>query len=384
MAQRGLKLRRRSVSANEENIRRSITKLDTDAVENGMQRLSLRPRGAQNARTRSNTLAANEIKEITSQVREQEGAQGFFGKFLTTLGFRRQTTSEVFDNQERKQGEAKDLEITDNSIYEEIDLQSDHRDFLVHIACYPSTTETDWLPLGGHRAFTLTNLFLIEVFYNDRLATEVLPLAAYLVAVTVSKRKICRNQLEELAVAAVRLASKFESQYCLGPDTTEEFGFVKLNRMERAICRATDFQLHRCSALFFMRIIQKLVEQHTWQWKFAKIANQLAYCQMELATLRPTLLAGVVMRLCCLLVSDDEWPEECYTVLGEPIDDYDEPHAILCRLLLTVRVEDAFAEAYVRFHHTIERALSFRPGWIEEQSAPANRIRMVGNRIFHD
>ncbi|VDN37275.1 unnamed protein product, partial [Cylicostephanus goldi] len=118
----------------------------------------------------------------------------------------------------------------------------------------------DWLPLGGHRAFTLTNLFLIEVFYNDRLATEVLPLAAYLVAVTVSKRKICRNQLEELAVAAVRLASKFESQYGLGPDTTEEFGFVKLNRMERAICRATDFQLHRCGALFFMRIIQKLVE----------------------------------------------------------------------------------------------------------------------------
>ncbi|VDM77714.1 unnamed protein product [Strongylus vulgaris] len=192
-------------------------------------------------------------------------------------------------------------------LFREIDLESDHRDFLVDIAYYPITTATDWLSLGGYRAFTITNLFLIEIFYNDRLATEVLPLSAYLVAVTVSKRKICRDQLEVLSVAAVRLASKIESQYALNPEMCEEFDFSKLNKMERDICRATDFQFHRCSALFFMRIIQKLVERHSWQWKFAKIASQLAGCQMELAMLRPTLLAGVVMRLCCLLVSDDEW-----------------------------------------------------------------------------
>ncbi|VDM75490.1 unnamed protein product, partial [Strongylus vulgaris] len=325
-------------------------------------------------------------------------------------------------------------------LFREIDLESDHRDFLVDIvkyafskqACYPITTATDWLSLGGYRAFTITNLFLIEIFYNDRLATEVLPLSAYLVAMTVSKRKICRDQLEVLSVAAVRLASKIESQYALNPEMA-----LPGKRMVKVvkgilfqICRATDFQLHRCSALFFMRIIQKLVERHSWQWKFAKIASQLACCQMELAMLRPTLLAGVVMRLCCLLVSDDEWrhswqwkfakiasqlaccqmelamlrptllagvvmrlccllvsddewPKECYAILGEPIEDYDEPHAILCRLILTVRVEDAFAEAYVRFHHTIERALSSRPGWIEEQSAAANKIKMLGNHTFH-
>ncbi|ETN82283.1 hypothetical protein NECAME_02020 [Necator americanus] len=123
-------------------------------------------------------------------------------------------------------------------------------------------------------------------------------------------------------------------------------------------------------------------ERYSWQWKFAKFASQLACCQVELATLKPTLLAGVIMRLCCLLISDEDWPHECYSVLGEPVSNYDEPHAILCRLILTARIADEFAEAYARYQTIIEHALSLRPGWIEKQSTAANTVKMAGNLVF--
>ncbi|KAL6741434.1 hypothetical protein Aduo_014691 [Ancylostoma duodenale] len=416
MAQRGLRIRKRSDSMNEANIQRCISNHNNKLKEltDDCEKLSLRPHGKQNCgkRVRANTLGATEIEGLSVQRNEHSGGVGFLEKFLSTLGFRRSAshegTADTIVKEDNVLPEPEEYSLPSDSLLEEkddedtvdylrigvfrsIDLESDHRDFLVDIvkyaftkqAHYPPTTKADWRPLGGHRTFTLTNLFLIEVFYSERLATEVLPLAAYLVAVTVSNCSLRRDQLEELSVAAVRLASKVESQYILSGDILDEFDSRKLDKMERAICRSTDFELLRCSALFFMRILQKLAERHPWQWKFAKFCSQLANCQIELAMLKPCLLAGVVMRLCCLLVSDDEWPEECYSVVGEPISDYDEPHAILCRLILTARVEDAFAETYVRYHHTVEHALSLRPGWMEEQSAPANGVRMMGDLVFN-
>ncbi|EYC21801.1 hypothetical protein Y032_0018g3538 [Ancylostoma ceylanicum] len=419
---------------NEANIQRCTANYNNKLKElsDDCEKLSLRPHGKHNhgKRVRANTLGATEIEGLSVQRHEHSGGVGFLERFLSTLGFRRSAGSEGTGETIAKEdnvlpepeetitrwatlhikvaADQKEYSIPSDSLLEEkddedsvdylrigvfraIDLESDHRDFLVDIvkyaftkqAHYPPTTKADWRPLGGHRTFTLTNLFLIEVFYSERLATEVLPLAAYLVAVTVSKCSLRRDQLEDLGIAAVRLASKIESQYILSGDILDEFDSRKLDKMERAICRSTDFELLRCSALFFMRILQKLAERHPWQWKFAKFCSQLANCQMELAMVKPCLLAGVVMRLCCLLVSDNEWPEECYSVVGEPVSDYDEPHAILCRLILTARVEDDFAEAYVRYHHVVEHALSLRPGWMEEQSALANGVKMVGDRTFN-
>ncbi|KHJ93785.1 cyclin domain protein, partial [Oesophagostomum dentatum] len=275
-----------------------------------------------------------------------------------------------------------------------LDLESEHRDFLVDIVNYGFSKQISLalFSMGAQRPCGSTTAQVsghipshdVEIFYSDRLPTEVLPLTAYLVAVTASKRTLRRDQLENLCIAAMRLATKIESQYLLSEEILADFDLKKLNRMEREICEATEFRLLQCGAIFFMRIIQKLVERHSWQWKFAKFASQLAYCQMELAMLKPALLAGVVMRLCCLLVGDNEWPQECYEVLGEPIEDYDEPHAILCRLILTARVDDVFAEVYVHWHYVVERGLSIRPGWIEEQSKAANHVKMVGDRIFKE
>ncbi|KAK6753531.1 hypothetical protein RB195_012867 [Necator americanus] len=416
MAHRGLQLRKRSDSLNDANIRRCST-IQNDKVgemTEELEKLSLRPerkKGTTN-RGRSNTLQSTEIENLSIQQKnEHPSGSSIFDRFLSTLGFHRTVTIEGARKTATEIENGVILEPVENSLpsdaevekdsddvidyqriglFREIDLESDHADFLIDIvkyafsmqANYPSTTESDWRSLGGYRTFTLTNLFLIEVFYSERFATEVLPLAAYFVSVTVSKRKIRRDQLEDLSVAAIRLASKVESQYSMSTDALIDFDMRKLNRMEREICRATDFHFLRCSALFFMRIIQKLVERYSWQWKFAKFASQLACCQVELATLKPTLLAGVIMRLCCLLISDEDWPHECYSVLGEPISNYDEPHAILCRLILTARIADEFAEAYARYQTIIEHALSLRPGWIEKQSTAANTVKMAGNLVF--
>ncbi|VDP44676.1 unnamed protein product [Heligmosomoides polygyrus] len=228
----------------------------------------------------------------------------------------------------------------------------------------------------------MINLYIIDVFYSQPLPTEVLPLAAYLTAVAVAKCNITKDDLEILSVAAVRLAAKLESQHSLCSDVTDEFDSRRLDRLERQICRATEFRLMLCSALFFMRLLQKLTQKHTWQWKFAKFACQLAYCQIELATLKPSLLAGVVMRLSCLLANDDSWTADCYSVIREDRSEYDLPQAILCRLILTTRRSLEFEESYLRHRHTIDHVVSLRPKWIEEQAELANHIEMLGNHYF--
>ncbi|KAJ1366647.1 hypothetical protein KIN20_027367, partial [Parelaphostrongylus tenuis] len=193
--------------------------------------------------------------------------------------------------------------------------------------------------------------------------------------------KIPRDLLEDLSIAAVRLATKLESQHSLSREILDEFDLRSVNSLERKICRATEFRLLKCSMLFFMRIVHKLVERHSWQWKFAKFASQLACCQIELITLKPALLAGVVMRLTCLLADKDSWPHECYAVLGEPSADYDFPQSVLCRLILTARISDEYMNTYARYLNVVEHAISLRPGWIESQAAAASEVPMLGRKI---
>ncbi|WKY07334.1 hypothetical protein Q1695_007070 [Nippostrongylus brasiliensis] len=283
-----------------------------------------------------------------------------------------------------------DLDYDRIGIFWEMDLQSAHSDFLVDIvrfafsrqACYPPTTEEDWHKLGGHKVFTLTNLYIADVFHCQRLPTEVFPLACYLVAVAVSKMSVMQFELEDLSVAALRLAVKVESQHSLDCDVTSELNPRALDFYEREILQATDFRLLVCTPLFFMRLLQKIVQKQSWQWTFAKFASQLAACQIELATLKPAFLAGVVMRLTCLLANDDTWTSDCYKMIGEDSSAYHLPHAILCRLILSSRLTDQFAESYHRYRHTVDYAISLRPGWMEEQARAANSVKMLGNHVF--
>ncbi|KJH43076.1 cyclin protein [Dictyocaulus viviparus] len=409
MSQKGLHLRKQSESLNETNIRRgSYANVTVNGIADDFQKLTLDHRNEQlpekHARLNNLSTSGNEFATKKSDVRL---GNRLLDKFLSSIGLRRipqpdneNLTQEdavantddnsIFLGKESEKRKAI-IDYHNMGIFWNVDLESSHADFLVDIvryafsaqAFYPSTTKTDWNALGGYRIFTLTNLFIIEIFYNQLLPTEVLPLAAYLVAVTISKYEISRNQLEDLSIAAVRLAAKVESQYTLGKEIVAEFDIRKLNAWERKICRATDFRLLRCSSLFFMRIVQKLVERHSWQWKFAKFASQLACCQIELASLKPSLLAGVVMRLTCFLADEDSWPPECYKILGEDPLDYDFPQSILCRLILTARVNNDFADVYSRYHSVVDHAISIRPGWIEGESAAANEVEMLGNKVFN-
>uniref|UniRef100_A0A158P5S7 Fungal_trans domain-containing protein n=1 Tax=Angiostrongylus cantonensis TaxID=6313 RepID=A0A158P5S7_ANGCA len=382
MSQRGLQLRKRSDSLNETNIRRGSCADGTlNGLTDGFQKftvkwvsilLAYRSKGDReywsfrihNERPTAKhvqVLPVNSMdKKPPIQKDEVRGGYRLLDRFLTSIGFWRSSSldgeillliasnvllryanfseSSYFtfagDDSTGRQSATTDmngypslpksiLEETETvldyhkmGIFWNIDLESAHADFLVDIirytlsiqACYPSTTKADWDALGGYRTFGLTNIFIIEIFYSQRLPTEVLPLAAYLVAVTVSR--------------------------------------------------------------------------HSWQWKFAKFASQLACCQIELATLKPALLAGVVMRLTCLLVDNNSWPLDCYAVLGEPSTDYDFPQSILCRLILTARVSDEFTDTYVRYGSVVEHAISLRPGWIESQAVAANEVAMLGNRVF--
>lgn len=409
-------MRKRSDSLNETNIRRgSCGNENLRGITDGFQKFTMKTHNAQPIAAKhvqTVTLSSLDVFRKPPAPQKDEGRGGYrlLDRILTSMGFCRTNSSLEGDENSKQPNIASDLNecsLPSEGIVEEtksvldfhkiglfwtIDLQSAHADFLTDIiqyafsiqAFYPSTTKADWDALGGCRTFGLTNIFIIEIFYSQRLPTEVQPLAAYLVAVTVSKYKICRYQLEDLSIAAVRLAMKVESQHALSKEILEEFNIISLNSLERKICRATDFHLLKCSMLFFMRIIQKLVERHSWQWKFAKFASQLACCQIELITLKPALLAGVVMRLTCLLADKNGWPQECYAVLGEPSIDYDFPQSILCRLILTARISEEFKNTYARYYNVVEHAISLRPGWIESQAATASEVAMLGSIVFEE
>lgn len=355
MSQKGLYLRKRSDSLNENNIRRgSFANENLYGLTDDFQKFTLneQPSGK---RSRVRTSSTLDIKKLSVQKGEIRGSYRLLDKFLTSIGFRRCPSPEGNENSKQQDVSSGLNECSPPSddiveetktvldhhrtdIFWSVDLQSAHADFLVDIITY---------------------------------------------AFSIQKCNISRDQLEDLSIAAVRLAAKAESQHALSKEIIEEFDIRKLNSLERKICRAADFRLLRCSMLFFMRIVQKLVERHSWQWKFAKFASQLACCQIELITLKPTLLAGVVMRLTSLLADKDSWPSECYAVLGESSRDYDYPQSILCRLILTSRVIDEFAETYTRYGSVVEHAISLRPGWIEGQAAAANEVVMMGNCLFN-
>ncbi|KAK6027295.1 hypothetical protein OSTOST_06675 [Ostertagia ostertagi] len=370
MARRGLHMRKPSDVANKANIAHGTSE-NAGNVQGLVRKFDKVSLGENNERNQDGTANKEEDQRTTtdrdsernpSKKVEERSDSRFFDRLLKSIGL----NGFWFSTSHVKYHRA--------GIFWRVDLESAHSDFL---ACYPSTTKSDWHALGGYRTFALTNLFIADVFYSQRLPTEVLPLAAYLVAVTVSKRHVKRDQLESLSVAAVRLATKVESQHSLCEEVMSEFDAEAVDAHEIQICRATDFRFLVCTTMFFMRLVHKLVQQHSWQWSFAKFASQLALCQMELATLRPPLLAGVVMRLTCLLAGDDNWTSECYDVIGEDEAEYDFPQAILCRLILFQH-----ASSYTRYLKTVDHAVSIRPGWIEEQAAAANCVKMLGNHVF--
>ncbi|KAK5977197.1 hypothetical protein GCK32_007863 [Trichostrongylus colubriformis] len=256
---------------------------------------------------------ARGVAENVHQRVEERAEPRFFDRFLKSIGISWFSTShdegenahsrgDIFRVRERSvppipRKEEVIVDYHGAGIFWRMDLDSAHSDFLVDIINY---------------AFSRQIAMLQECHVN-------------------------RYQLEDLSVAAVRLATKVESQHTLCEEITSEFDAKEVDALEIQICRATDFRFLLCSAIFFMRLVQKLVQQHSWQWKFAKFASHLALCQMELAMLKPPLLAGVVMRLTCLIAGDDSW-------------------------------------SYARYRDTVDHALSLRYDWIEKQAAAANGL----------
>uniref|UniRef100_A0A7I4YRI4 Cyclin N-terminal domain-containing protein n=1 Tax=Haemonchus contortus TaxID=6289 RepID=A0A7I4YRI4_HAECO len=425
MARRGLRMRKPNVVSNEANIARG-TKENAVNAQSLVRNFSKISVGQRNELPTISDKTSIAKKEEVQQATEEEGAQlnppkksdqkseergesRFFERLLKSFGWnwwssshsedgsgKHRSGSHVKDTFEKTalsvsvEKEETGVDYHRAEIFWRVDLDSAHSEYLVDIikyafsrqAHYPKTTKSDWHALGGYRAFALTNLFIADVFYSQRLPTEVLPLAAYLVAVTVSKCHISREQLECLSIAAVRLAAKVESQHNLCEEVANEFDAKAVDALEIQICRATDFRLLVCTPLFFMRLVHKRVQQHPWQWRFAKFALQLALCQMELAVLRPALLAGVVMRLTSLIADGDSWTSDCYDVIGEDRVEYDFPQAVLCRLILSARLGDEFEESYMSYKRTVDHALSLRPEWFQKQAAAANGVKMLGDHVF--
>uniref|UniRef100_A0A1I7WPM2 Cyclin N-terminal domain-containing protein n=1 Tax=Heterorhabditis bacteriophora TaxID=37862 RepID=A0A1I7WPM2_HETBA len=299
-------------------------------------------------------------------------------------------------------------------IFGNTDLISPHSDYLNDIVTYgfarqatfPSTSVADWALLGGFKTFALTNLFIAEIYYVRSLPTEVLYLATYYTGATVSESLVSKRDLECLAVAAVRLAAKIESQMGLSRSVVKAFDLRVVDIMERRICEALQFNLCKSTPIYFMRLIQSVIHTYPWQWMFAKFASQLATTQLELMVLRPSLLASVVMRLSVMLLSDSVWTEDCYLVFNEPKRNYDLPHAILCKLILMARINKEYNTVgykiriltnqvryyesgldmilYIPYKGVVEHAMSRRPGWMEQQARPAQSTEMLGKKDVYE
>ncbi|KAJ1368643.1 hypothetical protein KIN20_029858, partial [Parelaphostrongylus tenuis] len=218
MSQKGLQLRKRSESLNETNIRRgSNANGNVSGLADDLQKLTVKIHDGQptlGKHVQAVTLSSLDIAKKPPAPQKNEAARGGYrllDKFMTSIGLWRSSLETGDENSSQQNGASdlndnspppeesveeadSDLDFHKIGLFWTVDLQSAHADFLVDIiryafsiqACYPSTTKEDWEALGGCRTFGLTNIFIIEVFYSQRLPTEVQPLAAYLVAETVS------------------------------------------------------------------------------------------------------------------------------------------------------------------------------------------------------
>lgn len=178
----------------------------------------------------------------------------------------------------------------------------------------PSVGGLYWQPEITENMRAVLVDWLVEVHLKFKLTPETLYLTVNLLDRYIEKRRVSRDSLQLLGVAAMLLAAKYEEIY---PPEVKDFVYItdsaytyeQVLEMENALIRALDFNVTICSAYRFLERYSRLMGYSEEMFHMAQYFLENCMIHYQMLTYVPSVQAGAAVYLTNLVFNIKPfWP----------------------------------------------------------------------------